>query len=199
MLFCGGFLGVFILGGSAWIVEQFQKIDIEKAKEYNAIAHLKISTFWFMSTFGDKDGCGCYLILVGIVAVAWIATTIFKNSSGGSSNTPPATKTSTPYTPPPSSYTPTYTVPVQQTEPVRYSRRAKTPDDAYNEGYDDGYEQGREDGRNGYSHGANYDDSSDYYDYYETKYQEGYESGYDDGYSEGESQYEDEEESDEEK
>lgn len=45
VLFCGGFLGVFILGGSAWIVEQFQKIDIEKAKEYNAIAHLKISTF----------------------------------------------------------------------------------------------------------------------------------------------------------
>ena len=117
-----------------------------------------------MSTFEDNDGCGCYLILIGIAVVAWIAMTISKHSSSSSSNTPPATQTTTPYTPPPSNYTPSYSEPMQQTEPVGYSSDAKTPDDAYNEGYDDGYEQGKEDGRNGYGHGANYDDSSDYYD-----------------------------------
>ena len=112
----------------------------------------------------DNEGCGCYIILAAIGFIAWIAMTVSKNSSGGSSNTTPATQTNTPYTPPPSIYTPTNSEPVQQTVPVRYSSGAKTPDDAYNEGYDDGYKQGKEDGRIGYSHGANYDDSSDYYD-----------------------------------
>lgn len=145
----------------------------------------------------DNNGCGCYFLLMAIGAVAWIAMNFSQNSSGGSSNTTPATQTSVPYTPP-SNYTPTFFESVQQIEPpVRHSS-TKKPDDAYDEGYADGYEQGMDDGRNGYRHGANYDDSSSYYDYYETKYQEGYECGYDEGYSEGKSQYEDEEESDEE-
>lgn len=93
-----------------------------------------------MSPFNDNEGCGCFLILAAIGFIAWIGMTASKNSSGGSSNTTPTTQTSTPYTPPPSNYTPTYSEPVQQTVPVRYSSSANTPDDAYNEGYDDGYE-----------------------------------------------------------
>lgn len=129
-------------------------------------------------------------LVVGLLMI------ITGNGSANKDSTIPTTKTNTIYTPP-SNSTSTYSAAIQQTEPVRYSNGAKTPEDAYNEGYDDGYEQGKEDGRNGYSHGANYDDSSDYYDYYETKYQEGYESGYDEGFSEGNSQYEDEENDDE--
>lgn len=37
VLFGGGLLGLFIYGGLAWIVQQCQTIDIEKAKENNAI------------------------------------------------------------------------------------------------------------------------------------------------------------------
>lgn len=126
-----------------------------------------------------------------VIGLLMIAT-----GHGSESSDSPTTNSpnSVPYTSP-SDYTPTYSISVQQTEPMRYKRGVKTPDDAYNEGYSDGYEQGNEDGRNGYSHGANYDNSSNYYDYYETMYQKGYESGYEDGYSEGESQHEDEEES----
>lgn len=98
----------------------------------------------------------------------------------------------TPYTQP-SNNPPTYTAPIQQSEPIVTSGRAESPDDAYDNGYDDGYEQGLEDGKNGYNHGANYDDSNDYYNYYETKYEEGYEEGYDEGYSKGKSMYEEEE------
>ena len=128
-----------------------------------------------------------------VIGLVMIAT---GHGSNSSDSITPNTPDNVPYTSP-SNDVPTYSAPVQQTEPVRYSNGAKTPDDAYNEGYSDGYEQGNEDGRNGYSHGANYDNSSNYYNYYETMYQKGYESGYADGYSEGESQYEDEEESEE--
>lgn len=38
VLFCGGFLGLIILVVSSLIIQQSQTIDIEKAKEYNAIA-----------------------------------------------------------------------------------------------------------------------------------------------------------------
>ena len=92
----------------------------------------------------DNEGCGCYIILAAIGFIAWIAMTVSKNSSGGSSNTTPATQTNTPYTPPPSIYTPTNSEPVQQTVPVRYSSGAKTPDDAYNEGYEIGRASCRE-------------------------------------------------------
>ena len=37
VLLGGGFLGLVILGGLAWLIQQCQKIDIEKAKENNAI------------------------------------------------------------------------------------------------------------------------------------------------------------------
>lgn len=46
----------------------------------------------------DNNGCGCFLILVAVGFIAWIAMTVSKNSSGSSSNTTPATQTSTPYT-----------------------------------------------------------------------------------------------------
>ena len=144
----------------------------------------------------DNNGCGCYLILMGIGLLGWIVSGISEDNSGRSSKSTPATQTSTPYIPS-YNYTPTIKA-LQQTEPVKYRSGTKTPDDAYDEGYAEGYEQGKQDARNGYSHGANYDDSNSYYDYYETKYQEGYESGYDEGYSEGKSQYYDEDESDEE-
>lgn len=68
----------------------------------------------------DNNGCGCYFLLMAIGAVAWIAMNNSQNSSGGSSNTTPATQTSVPYTPP-SNYTPTFFDPVQQIEPVRHS------------------------------------------------------------------------------
>ena len=42
----------------------------------------------------DNDGCGCFLILAAIGFIAWIAMTVSKNCSGGSSNTTPATQTS---------------------------------------------------------------------------------------------------------
>ena len=37
VLFGGGILGLFIYSGLAWFVQQCQTIDIEKAKENNAI------------------------------------------------------------------------------------------------------------------------------------------------------------------
>ena len=36
-LFCGGFLGLIVLGALTWLIGKTQPIDIEKAKEYNAI------------------------------------------------------------------------------------------------------------------------------------------------------------------
>ena len=37
VLFCGGFLGLIVLGALSWLIDKTQQIDIEKAKEYNAI------------------------------------------------------------------------------------------------------------------------------------------------------------------
>ncbi len=38
VLFGGAFLGSLVFGGLTWIIQQFQTIDIDKAKENNAIA-----------------------------------------------------------------------------------------------------------------------------------------------------------------
>ena len=143
----------------------------------------------------DNNGCGCYLILMGIGLLGWIVSGISEDNSGRSSKSTPATQTSTPYIPS-YNYIPTIK-PLQQTEPVKYRSGTKTPDDAYDEGYAEGYEQGKYDGSHGYSHGYGYDNSSSYYDYYETRYQEGYEEGYDEGYSEGQSDYEEAQEDEE--
>lgn len=37
VLFCGGILGLIVFGVIMWLIGQTQTIDIEKAKEYNAI------------------------------------------------------------------------------------------------------------------------------------------------------------------
>lgn len=76
-------------------------------------------------------------LVVGLLMI------ITGNGSANKDSTTPTTKINTIYTPP-SNSTPTYSVPIQQTEPVRCSNGAKPPEDAYNEGYDDGYEQGKE-------------------------------------------------------
>jgi len=38
VLFCGGLLGLLVLSGLCWLIKQIQTIDIDRAKEYNAIA-----------------------------------------------------------------------------------------------------------------------------------------------------------------
>lgn len=38
VLFGGGFLCLLVFGGLTWVIQQFQTIDIDKAKENNAIA-----------------------------------------------------------------------------------------------------------------------------------------------------------------
>lgn len=37
VLLCGGFLGLFVFGALSWLIGKTQTIDIEKAREYNAI------------------------------------------------------------------------------------------------------------------------------------------------------------------
>lgn len=48
----------------------------------------------------DNERYGCYLILAAIGFIAWIAMTVSKMSTYGSTTS--ATQTTTPYTPPPS-------------------------------------------------------------------------------------------------
>ena len=103
----------------------------------------------------SKLGCGCWIVILIVGFFVYFIGSSQKEESTNSTTSD--TPIVTPYTQP-SNNPPTYTAPIQQSEPIVTSGRAESPDDAYDNGYDDGYEQGLEDGKNGYNHGANYDD-----------------------------------------